>query len=124
MTKANMIVGIVCFTLIQGVQAQTPKPLSGCERAEMIVNGAVSAYRAKQHGVPYEQQVKAVQSVADKLVGTLGSGAAKSYSDTEIKILQSLYNGPEYSSMSPGQFKDAMNAAFYSGAGCPQPMSI
>lgn len=124
MTKVIVVAGFVLFTLFQTAKAQTPKPLPVCERAEMIVNDAVSAYQAKKHGASYEQQVKAVQSVADKLVGTLGPNIAKSYADIETKILQNLYNGPEYSSMSLQQYRDAMNEAFYRGAGCSQPTSI
>jgi hypothetical protein len=124
MLKVIIGVGLVFFVFSQSVQAQTPKPFPICKRAEMIVNGAVSAYQARQRGVSYERQVKDVQFVAGKLVGTLGPAGAKSYGEIETKVLQSLYKNPQYSNMALQQFRDAMNAAFYQGAKCPQPMSM
>ncbi len=86
----------------------------------MIVNVSIKEYDAKRQGASFDQQEKSVQVTAEKLTREYGSNVGNTYAEVESNFLHSLYESPEYASLSPQQFKDTMVRAFYHDPSCPQ----
>lgn len=101
-------------------QSQTPRPLPKCAVAEMIVTGTIAEYDAKHQGVSLEAQLHTMQARAEKLAETYGGKVGTTYSHVQTNLLHSLYEGPEYASLSPQEFRTAMERAFYHDPSCPQ----
>lgn len=102
------------------VHAQAQGPLPKCAVAEMIVTGTIAEYDAKHQGVSLQAQLQTMQARAEKLAETYGGKVGTTYSHVQTNLLHSLYEGPEYTSMSPQEFRASMERAFYHDPSCPQ----